>query len=157
MSIKLSFVLLLALTALSRPVASDAKPEMCLCDFVAPRYSPIARAAVIQGSVVVKVKVHADGEISEIWPPGTVITSTGDIAQAPLSANDNYFAGASVAAIKKWRFCPGPADREIDVVFVYKLTEPGRDGWAPTEVSFHSPAVVEISTARNSDVDLGTK
>jgi len=56
---------LLALSALSRPVASDAN-QMCLCEFAAPRYSPIARTAVLQGWVLVKVKVHADGEISEI-------------------------------------------------------------------------------------------
>lgn len=42
---KVIFVGLLALAALSRPVASDAKPEMCSCELIAPRYSPIARLA----------------------------------------------------------------------------------------------------------------
>jgi hypothetical protein len=140
---------ILGMSALVRPLVGDAKEQMCLCEFVAPTYSMIARTAQIEGSVTVKVKLGADGTITEVWPPGTVITPTGDVVQSPsANANDNYLAGASVAAVKKWRFCPGPAGREINVVFVYKLTEPGREGWAPTEVSFHAPAVVEISTAR---------
>jgi hypothetical protein len=139
----------LALSAMMRPVAGDAKEQICLCEFVAPQYSMIARTAQIEGSVTVKVKVGADGTITEVWPPGTVVTPAGDIVQSPsASANDNYLAGVSVAALKKWRFCPGPVGREINIVFVYKLTEPGSKGWTPTEVSFHASAVVEISTAR---------
>jgi Gram-negative bacterial TonB protein C-terminal len=157
MPIKLSLVLLLALTALTRPTASEAKPEMCLCDFVAPKYSRIARTASLQGSVVVKVKVHADGETSEIWPPGTVISPSGDIGQSTPPGVSTILAGESVSAVKKWRFCPGPEGREFDITFVFKLTEPGIDGWAPTETSFHGPATVEISTARNSHVDTGAK
>ena len=140
---------ILGMSALVRPLAGDVKEPMSLCEFVAPRYSMLARTLQMGGSVTVKVKVGADGTITEVWPPRTVIAPSGDIGQAPPAPGANsYFEDGSVAAVKKWRFCPGPAGREIDVMFVYKVTEPGRDGWAPTEVSFHAPAVVEISTAR---------
>jgi hypothetical protein len=84
MPTKLIFVRLLALSALSRPVASDTKPEMCLCEFVAPRYSPIARTAVMHGWVTVDVKVHSNGEISEIWPWHIVGGPGGDTAKHRL-------------------------------------------------------------------------
>jgi len=66
---------------------------------------------------------------------------------------NSIFTGDALSAVKKWRFCPGPEGREFDIYFVFKLTEPGIDGWAPTQVSFHSPATVEISTARKSYPD----
>jgi Gram-negative bacterial TonB protein C-terminal len=128
---------------------------MCLTEFVAPKYSRIARTAVLQGTVVVKVKVHACGEISEIWPPGTVVGPSGD-AQLTPDPIKGMLEGSSVDAVKKWRFCPGPEAREFDITFVFKLTEPGVEGWAPNGVSFHSPSTVEISTARNSQIMTGS-
>jgi hypothetical protein len=157
MPTKLIFVGLVALSALSRPVASDTKPEMCLCEFVAPRYSPIARTAVGEGFVTVEVKVRASGEISEIWPWHIVSGPGGDTGQPSSPDVTAIFTEDAVTAVKQWRFCPGGDEREFDIAFVYKLTEPGVDGWAPTQVRFHAPATVEVSTARNSHVDTATK
>jgi hypothetical protein len=157
MPTKLIFVGLVALSALSRPVASDTKPEMCLCEFVAPRYSPIARTAVGEGFVTVEVKVRASGEISEIWPWHIVSGPGGDTGQPSSPDVTAIFTEDAVTAVKQWRFCPGPEGRKFNITFVFELTEPGIDGWAPTEVSFHSPATVEISTARNSQTMSSTK
>jgi hypothetical protein len=128
MPTKLILVGLLALSALSRPVASDAKPWMCLCEVVAPRYSPIARTAVRQGWVTGEVKVRANGEISEILPWHIVSRPGGDTGQSLSPDVTAIFMEDAVTAVKQWRFCPGAEGRKFDIAFVYKLTEPGVDG-----------------------------
>jgi hypothetical protein len=49
--------------------------------------------------------------------------------------------------LKNWKFCAGGGDRYVQITFQFKLTDPPEKGWAPTDVSFHAPATVEISTA----------
>ena len=130
--------LLLACTA----AASSSEPEtpMCLCKFVAPRYSPIARQAVIQGNVHVQVDVGSNGV------PGDI-----DI----LDQAHRILGESAVNALKNWRFCSPSGNTEphkVTVTFIFKLEGEPTQSWAPTNVSFEQPATVIVSTPSGATV-----
>jgi TonB family protein len=130
--------LLLACTA----AASTSEPEtpMCLCKFVAPRYSPIARQAVIQGKVHVHVDVGSNGV------PGDI-----DI----LDQANQILGESAVNALKNWRFCSPSGNNEphkMTVTFIFKLEGEATQSWAPTNVSFEQPATVIVSTPSGATV-----
>jgi hypothetical protein len=145
MQTKILLLTAFALLALAPPLVGDGPQQLCLCEFVAPTYSQGARLIRAEASVLVIVKVHDDGTISEIWPPGSEMTSEGPINGM---SRQSLLAGGPFEVVKKWKFCPGGGDRYVPIHFEFKLTEPAVKGWAPTQVSFHAPATVEITTAR---------
>ena len=107
--------LLLACTA----AASSSEPEtpMCLCKFVAPRYPPIARQAVIQGNVHVQVDVGSNGV------PGDI-----DI----LDQAHRILGESAVTALKNWRFCSPSGNTEphkVTVTFIFKLEGEPTQSW----------------------------
>ena len=122
--------------------ASSSEPEtpMCLCKFVAPRYSPIARQAVIQGNVHVHVDVGSNGM------PGDI-----DI----LDQANRILGESAVNALKNWRFCSPSGNNEphkMTVTFIFKLEGEATQSWAPTNVSFEQPATVIVSTPSGATV-----
>jgi TonB family protein len=131
--------LLLACTA----AASFSEPEtrpMCLCKFVAPRYSPIARQALIQGNVHVQVDVDSNGV------PGDI-----DI----LDQAHRILGESAVNALKNWRFCSPSGTNEphkMTVTFIFKLEGEATQSWAPTNVSFEQPATVIVSAPSGATV-----
>jgi hypothetical protein len=137
-----------ATLALARPLAGEGEKQMCLCEFVAPVYVQMARMMHVQGTVLVIVKVHDDGTIAEIWPPGTEMTLQGPVTEMPKQFPQSILAGGPFDVVKKWKFCAGGGDRYVTITFEFKLTDPAVKGWAPTHVRFHAPATVEISTAQ---------
>ena len=127
---------LAALAALVALAASTASPQrvdqaLCLCKFVAPVYSPIARQARMQGVVRVEVSVDSEGV------PGDVTAMEGH----PILRE------YAVEAIKQWRFCSqGKSPRKISLTFKFKLEGTTSD-WAPTHVAFDPSGEIEITTA----------
>ena len=125
--------ILLSICVSSGAFAGSDK-EMCLCKFVAPEYSALARRARIQGVVRVKVDFSSEGT------PGEVSALEGP----PILKE------SAVNAVKNWRFCPSSGaagTQEIIVTFRFRLEGKGTDGWVPTGISFESPATVDIMTA----------
>jgi hypothetical protein len=157
MKTTIAFAMMFASFALGQPLAGDSPQQMCLCEFVAPTYPPIARSARVQGTVLVIMKVHDDGTVAEIWPPGTEMTPQGPVTGMSTQGMQNILAGGPFEVVKKWKFCAGGSDRYVPITFDFKLTEPGAEGWAPTHVSFHAPANVEITTARLERIDRSDK
>jgi TonB family protein len=113
--------------------SSDSERAMCLCRFVAPRYSAIARQAVIKGDVHLQVDVASDGTPTNI----TILDQANRI-----------LGESAVTAIKDWRFCPllQKESHRIVVTFRFELDGEPTQKWAPTSVSFDAPATVIIST-----------
>ena len=113
---------------------AETDKAMCLCKFVAPKYSALARRAWIEG--VVRVKVDFDSE----GAPGEISALEGP----PILKE------SAVNAVENWRFCPSsgaPRNHEIIVTFRFRLGGKGTDVWVPTGVSFEAPATVDITTA----------
>ena len=128
---KLGRVLLVTLICLWNWASGDARGEkVCLCQFVAPRYSPIARAARIQGTVRLTVDVDPQGE------PVSVSAVEGD----PILAE------AAALALRNWKFCPPEAreNRHLTITVQFKLDGKSTNDWAPTDVTFRPPATVEV-------------
>jgi hypothetical protein len=123
--VKKTFLIVALIALLTWPwsLAGEAEQDLCLCQFVAPEYVQLARMVRVQGSVEAKVKVHADGSITEISPPVSNFMLAGQVSKI----------------LNDWRFCPGGEDRYVNITFIFKLTEPAVNGWAPTKVSFARP------------------
>ena len=129
-----------------RPLA-EANPQMCLCEFVAPIYPPLARLAQMQGIIRVKTTVDPTGnpQEMEVLQDGTMQPTAKEILQR-----------AGINAIRKWRFCPSGNSNQSTIVVTleFKLlldTKPRTaDQWYPTDVSFQSPATVQITTTNAS-------
>ena len=132
--------------AMPRPLA-EANQQMCLCEFVAPIYPPLARLAGMQGIIRVKTTVDPTGNPQgmEVLQDGTIQPTAKEILQR-----------AGINAIRKWRFCPSGNSNQSTIVVTleFKLlkdTKPRTaDQWYPTDVSFQSPATVEITTTNAS-------
>jgi TonB family protein len=133
MRVEITLALLLA----SQSVATTGRTDeaRCVCKFVAPTYSPIARQAWIRGEVTLKVGVGPDGSVSQ------VDAQTGN----PILAE------SATKAVKGWRFCKASEEssgRDVTVSFQFQL-EGGAatDHWSPTYVTFESPASVLVTTS----------
>jgi TonB family protein len=129
-------------------LATQSSPEpektMCLCRFVAPRYSAIARQAVIKGEVHVQVDVASDGT-----PGGITI----------LDQSNRILGESAVNAIKDWRFCPSSAksdSHKMVVTVIFKLEGQPTQKWAPTNVTFEPPATVTVTTPSGATLQSQT-
>jgi TonB family protein len=126
----------LALLLVSQSVATTGRKHEppCLCKFVAPTYSPIARQAWIRGEVTLRVGVRPDGSVSQI----------------DAQAGNPILAESATKAVKGWRFCSASEEssaRDVTVIFQFRLEGPGTDRWAPTYATFESPASVLVTTS----------
>jgi TonB family protein len=115
--------------------------SVCVCQFVAPIYSPIARLSRTQGVVRVRVSVDPDGI------PGDV-----ELLSADGTPNVGMLVRRATEAVGKWRFCSTAGDKTKSVVVTFRFkvnvdpTVRYGDEWSPTEVKFEPPANVEITT-----------
>jgi TonB family protein len=133
MNMKAAVTILLLWGAASSALEAADK-DMCLCKFVAPRYSAVARTAAIQGIVRVKVDVDSDG----------IPTSVDAVEGHPLLKD------IAVDAVKQWRFCSSweaTRNHPVTITLRFKLEGKGTDHWAATEIDFQSPATVDIITS----------
>jgi TonB family protein len=124
-------LLALFLLALPRHTYPETD-ELCLCKFVAPRYTPLARQSRIEGVVRLSVNVDSGGT-----PVSIKIIDEGH----PL------LRASAVDAVKKWRFCHTTGEvpnQERTVTIKFSLQGNPTDSWFPTDVSFEPPATVEI-------------
>lgn len=126
----------------SREPLAAPEQQMCVCQFVAPVYRPFARQTNVEGTVRVTVLFDSAGK-------PTTVTALKD---GPLPERTDVLRKSAVEAVRQWRFCPtseGTEKRAITVVFNFRLREgqpSSTDIWSPTEVSFGSPATVNITT-----------
>lgn len=132
MRVEITLALLLA----SQSVGTTGRTDeaRCVCKFVAPTYSPIARQAWIRGDVILKVGVRPDGSVSE------VDTQTGNA----------ILAESATKAVKGWRFCSVSEEssgRDVTVSFRFQLEGAGTDHWTPTYATFESPTSVLVTTS----------
>jgi TonB family protein len=112
----------------------EPQDSMCLCKFVAPRYSAIARQAVIEGIVHVQIDVGPDG-----LPTGISI----------IDRANQILGESAVNAVKSWKLCPSRGRNgtyKLIVTFVFKLEGQPTQKWAGTDISFGAPATVTITT-----------
>lgn len=97
-------VLFLCLTLLASAQEAPSKPtevdpdavQGLLIRKVAPVYPPLARAARVQGTVVLNVAVNKSGEVSDV----------------KLFSGHPMLAPAAVEAVKQWRYRPYEKDGE---------------------------------------------
>ncbi|MEX2660667.1 MAG: energy transducer TonB, partial [Vicinamibacterales bacterium] len=73
---------------------------------VEPRYPPMARAARMEGSVVVDAIILKDGSVSEV---------------KVLSSTHQFFDQACIEAVRQWRFTPGSQDVILTVKVNFTL------------------------------------
>ena len=73
---------------------------------VEPRYPPIARAARVEGTVVVDAIIRQDGTVSD----GKVLKSSNPM-----------FEPECIQAVKQWRFTPGSQDVILTVTVNFTL------------------------------------
>ena len=73
---------------------------------VEPRYPPMARAARMEGSVVVDAIILKDGSVSEV---------------KVLSSTHQFFEQACIDAVRQWRFTPGSQDVILTVSVNFTL------------------------------------
>lgn len=73
---------------------------------VEPHYPPVARAARIEGKVVVDAVIRKDGSVSDV----TVLSSTNKL-----------FDQACLDAVRQWRFTPGSQDVVLTVSVHFTL------------------------------------
>jgi TonB family protein len=113
-------------------ICSANDHAVCVCRFVAPQYSPIARNAVIQGTVHLKVELNGDGTTARV----TILDETHRI-----------LGESAEAAVREWQFClPQMAKkRELIITVQFVLQGKPAEGWAPTEVKFEPSGKVTIT------------
>lgn len=73
---------------------------------VEPIYPPVARAARLEGKVVLDAVILADGSVSDV----TVVESANPM-----------FDQAAIVALKQWRFTPGDQDVVMSLTVHFKL------------------------------------
>ena len=100
-------------------------------------YPPLARAARIEGDVVVEVWLNAEGRVQIV--DGGRLDANGLLTNPMLTqeAFDN---------VRKWRFQPGP-ESKLKITYRFKLAEapaPGADRTS-TKVEFDFPDSVTVS------------
>jgi TonB family protein len=117
----------------NRPLA-DIDKHVCVCRFIAPIYSPVARHAGIEGTVRINLTVDAQGVPMEF---------------KVLDEGHPLLREAGLNAAKGWRFCESQVQsdtREVVVTFIFKLEGTATEAWSPTQVSLVPPATVTIVT-----------
>jgi TonB family protein len=132
-----------------KPVATSEQ-EICLSQFVAPVYAPFVRQTNVQGTVHVTVAVNSNGR-------PTKVTAVKEGSHPELT---DALRNAAVEAVRQWRFCPTSKERTMTLTFNFRLRETppsSNDNWFPTEVSFESPATVNITTTAFRVVQWETK
>lgn len=73
---------------------------------VEPQYPPMARAARIEGKVVVDAVIRKDGSVSDV---------------AVLSSTNRLFDQPCIDAVRQWRFTPSPQDVVLTVTVNFTL------------------------------------
>jgi protein TonB len=73
---------------------------------VEPRYPPIARAARVEGTVVVDAIIRKDGTVSDV---------------KVLKSSNPMFEPECIQAVKQWRFTPGSQDVILTVTVNFTL------------------------------------
>lgn len=96
----LAFALLLCITAPSA-WAGDRKVQ----HRVAPDYPELAKRMNVRGTVWVETKVAPDGHVTAVR----------------VMRGNSLLAPAAKAAVKKWKFAPGPQATSEKVVVEFKL------------------------------------
>jgi TonB family protein len=96
----LAFALLLCL-AVPSAWASDRKVQ----HRVAPHYPELAKRMNVRGTVWVETKVAPDGHVTAVR----------------VIQGNNLLAPAAKAAVKKWKFAPGPHSTSEKVVVEFNL------------------------------------
>ncbi|HTC57794.1 MAG TPA: energy transducer TonB [Candidatus Sulfotelmatobacter sp.] len=135
-------------------IARKQSPQGPGVKWVRPVYPAVARAAQIQGRVVLKVTISPDGEVEKV----------------DLLSGHPILVAAAIDAVKQWRYQPStvdgqPAGRETDAVVDFSLES--REGTgdaeaatgaavdAPSEMSGSSPATPHIATPQRIRVSQG--
>jgi protein TonB len=88
------------------PIRVSAGQGPGLIKRVEPVYPPIARAARMEGTVVVDAIILKDGSVSEV---------------KVLSSSNAMFDQACVDAVRRWRFTPSPQDVVLTVTVKFTL------------------------------------
>jgi TonB family protein len=140
----LYFLLLLVVLGSNQPVGEIAEKhdggstqsgELCLCEFAAPKYPPLARLQNVQGIVRLRVTLDANGYFSQ-----------SDV----LAAGHPLLEDSPIEAVKTWRSCESSTasgSRSVDVTFKFVLDGKPTDKWAPTLISFQTSATVIVQTS----------
>jgi protein TonB len=93
----LLFLAALASVSIARAAGDFQPPKLKASCFVQPVYPQSEKEAGIEGTVLLEVKVLADGTIGKIGPKEEI-------------AGHPSFTAAAVAAVQKWCFEPGLKD-----------------------------------------------
>lgn len=135
-------------------IARKQSPQGPGVKWVRPVYPAVARAAQIQGRVVLKVTISPDGEVEKV----------------DLLSGHPILVAAAIDAVKQWRYQPStvdgqPAGRETDAVVDFSLESRERTGDAeaatgaavdaPSEMSGSLPATPHIATPQRIRVSQG--
>jgi protein TonB len=98
-------MMLLAALVLSAGTAAAQTTTPKLVKEVKPEYTPEARAAKIQGTVLLQAVIRADGTVGDV--------------NVRRSLDDKYgLDQRAIAAVKQWLFTPGMKDGEAVAVTV---------------------------------------
>ena len=135
-------------------IARKQSPQGPGVKWVRPVYPAVARAAQIQGRVVLKVTISPDGEVEK----------------ADLLSGHPILVAAAIDAVKQWRYQPSTVDgqaagRETDAVIDFSLESrestgdaeaaTGAGGDAPPEMSGSTLATPHIATPQRIRVSQG--
>lgn len=88
------------------PVRVSAGQGPGLIKKVEPRYPPMARAARMEGTVVVDAVILKDGSVSDV---------------KVLTSSHAMFDQACIDAVRQWRFTPSPQDVVLTVTVKFTL------------------------------------
>jgi TonB family protein len=88
------------------PIRLGSGGSLTLLNKVTPVYPSIMQSARVPGQVVLDAIIHRDGTIGDV----TVLRSTNDA-----------FAQAAMAAVKRWRYTPIPAEGIVTVTVNFTL------------------------------------
>jgi len=140
MTSRSSLCLLIVLCIVTPVANSQNSPNVCVKHIVSPlRYPPIARQARIQGTVVAKLRVGADGTVQQV----NILTDDLLLRAHPILQSETE------KIVREWTFeCSGCASPEFEhtVRFTYRLE--GEDSQYDTsKVTMDLPTEVIITTA----------
>jgi TonB family protein len=132
-------ILLILLSASLLRAQPPSLPESAIptvVTFVAPAYPRAAKNQRKMGRAIAKIKVSADGSVTEV---------------KTVSANA-VFENYVVEALKRWHFKPSDGEHTLEVTFSFEFIENECEGTnehpitSETYVSAELPTVVHIKT-----------